>query len=88
MTAGVPNLSSRNLDPLKSLTARIHVAMKFPECVQPVIAENPNSFSSLLPDATMLPCKSTADVIKLMDIGLKNRAKSSTAMNERSSRSH
>ncbi|XP_045790421.1 kinesin-like protein KIN-14P isoform X4 [Trifolium pratense] len=41
-----------------------------------------------VPDATMLPCKSTADVIKLMDIGLKNRAKSSTAMNERSSRSH
>ncbi|PNY10872.1 kinesin-5-like protein [Trifolium pratense] len=85
---GVPNLFSRNPDPLKSLTARIHVAMKFPECVPPVIAENPNSFSTLLPDATMLPCKSTADVIKLMDIGLKNRAKSSTAMNERSSRSH
>ncbi|KAK2397576.1 P-loop containing nucleoside triphosphate hydrolase superfamily protein [Trifolium repens] len=41
-----------------------------------------------VPDASMHPVKSTADVIKLMDIGLKNRAKSSTAMNERSSRSH
>ncbi|WJX25754.1 hypothetical protein P8452_14763 [Trifolium repens] len=43
---------------------------------------------SAIPDASMHPVKSTADVIKLMDIGLKNRAKSSTAMNERSSRSH
>ncbi|XP_058727288.1 kinesin-like protein KIN-14P [Vicia villosa] len=41
-----------------------------------------------VPDASMHPVKSTADVIKLMDIGLKNRAKGSTAMNERSSRSH
>ncbi|KAL3009514.1 hypothetical protein AAZX31_07G087900 [Glycine max] len=41
-----------------------------------------------VPDATMQPVKSTLDVIKLMDIGLKNRAKGSTAMNERSSRSH
>lgn len=41
-----------------------------------------------VPDATMQPVKSTSDVIKLMDIGLKNRAKGSTAMNERSSRSH
>ncbi|KAK7364078.1 hypothetical protein VNO80_12449 [Phaseolus coccineus] len=41
-----------------------------------------------VPDATMQPVKTTEDVIKLMDIGLKNRAKGSTAMNERSSRSH
>lgn len=41
-----------------------------------------------VPDATMQPVKSTSDVIRLMDIGLKNRAKGSTAMNERSSRSH
>ncbi|XP_047159134.1 kinesin-like protein KIN-14P [Vigna umbellata] len=41
-----------------------------------------------VPDATMQPVKSPEDVIKLMDIGLKNRAKGSTAMNERSSRSH
>ncbi|WJX25751.1 hypothetical protein P8452_14763 [Trifolium repens] len=44
--------------------------------------------NATVPDASMHPVKSTADVIKLMDIGLKNRAKSSTAMNERSSRSH
>ncbi|WVZ14700.1 hypothetical protein V8G54_012266 [Vigna mungo] len=42
----------------------------------------------IVPDATMQPVKSPEDVIKLMDIGLKNRAKGSTAMNERSSRSH
>nr|XP_029154290.1 kinesin-like protein KIN-14K [Arachis hypogaea] len=41
-----------------------------------------------VPDASMQLVKSTADVIKLMDIGLKNRAKSATSMNERSSRSH
>ncbi|XP_027357387.1 kinesin-like protein KIN-14C [Abrus precatorius] len=41
-----------------------------------------------VPDASMMPVKSTSDVMKLMDIGLKNRAKGSTAMNERSSRSH
>ncbi|KAJ8421532.1 hypothetical protein Cgig2_013244 [Carnegiea gigantea] len=36
----------------------------------------------------MLPVRSTEDVIELMNIGLNNRAISSTAMNERSSRSH
>ncbi|XP_019422620.1 PREDICTED: kinesin-like protein KIN-14J isoform X1 [Lupinus angustifolius] len=41
-----------------------------------------------VPDATMYPVKSPSDVIMLMDIGLKNRAISATAMNERSSRSH
>ncbi|KAL1318554.1 kinesin-like protein KIN-14C [Arachis hypogaea] len=41
-----------------------------------------------VPDASMQLVKSTGDVIKLMDIGLKNRAKSATSMNERSSRSH
>lgn len=41
-----------------------------------------------VPDACIQPVNSTPDVLKLMDIGLQNRAKSSTAMNERSSRSH
>ncbi|CAI8619842.1 unnamed protein product [Vicia faba] len=41
-----------------------------------------------VPDASMFPVKSPSDVIKLMDIGLKNRAIGATAMNERSSRSH
>ncbi|CAK8579573.1 unnamed protein product [Lathyrus sativus] len=41
-----------------------------------------------VPDASMFPVKSPSDVIKLMDIGLKNRAVSATVMNERSSRSH
>ncbi|KAG6421578.1 hypothetical protein SASPL_118135 [Salvia splendens] len=41
-----------------------------------------------VPDASIEQVKSTEDVMRLMDIGLQNRAKSSTAMNERSSRSH
>ncbi|KAF9671385.1 hypothetical protein SADUNF_Sadunf12G0041800 [Salix dunnii] len=41
-----------------------------------------------VPDASMHPVTSTADVLELMDIGLKNRAVGATSMNERSSRSH
>ncbi|XP_010537450.1 PREDICTED: kinesin-like protein KIN-14G isoform X2 [Tarenaya hassleriana] len=41
-----------------------------------------------VPDASMYPVLSTSDVLELMDIGLNNRAVGSTAMNERSSRSH
>ncbi|XP_062229006.1 kinesin-like protein KIN-14M isoform X3 [Phragmites australis] len=41
-----------------------------------------------VPDATLHPVKSTTDVIELMRTGLANRAVGSTALNERSSRSH
>ncbi|XP_019257869.1 PREDICTED: kinesin-like protein KIN-14P [Nicotiana attenuata] len=41
-----------------------------------------------VPEASMLPVNRTSDVLDLMDIGLRNRAKGSTALNERSSRSH
>lgn len=41
-----------------------------------------------VPDASMHPVKSTADVLELMNIGLMNRAVGATALNERSSRSH
>lgn len=41
-----------------------------------------------LPDAKMLPVGSTEDVINVMKLGEINRASSSTAMNDRSSRSH
>ncbi|XP_059287546.1 kinesin-like protein KIN-14M [Lycium ferocissimum] len=41
-----------------------------------------------VPEASMHPVNKTSDVLDLMDIGLRNRAKGSTAMNERSSRSH
>ncbi|PSR89207.1 Kinesin-like protein, partial [Actinidia chinensis var. chinensis] len=41
-----------------------------------------------VPDASMHPVTSTIDVVELMEIGLKNRAKGATALNERSSRSH
>ncbi|KAA8541222.1 hypothetical protein F0562_025171 [Nyssa sinensis] len=41
-----------------------------------------------VPDASMQPVKSTSDVLELMEIGLRNRARGATALNERSSRSH
>ncbi|CAN6877063.1 unnamed protein product [Brassica oleracea] len=41
-----------------------------------------------VPEANLVPVSSTADVIQLMDVGQMNRAVSSTAMNDRSSRSH
>lgn len=41
-----------------------------------------------VPDASMHPVRSTADVLELMNIGLMNRAVGATALNERSSRSH
>lgn len=47
---------------------------------------NDNSLS--LPDATMHNVTSTGDVLNLMKLGELNRAVSSTAVNNRSSRSH
>ncbi|PHT46146.1 Kinesin KP1 [Capsicum baccatum] len=44
--------------------------------------------SDAVPEASMFPVNGTADVLDLMDTGLNNRAKGSTSMNERSSRSH
>ncbi|XP_042404762.1 kinesin-like protein KIN-14C [Zingiber officinale] len=41
-----------------------------------------------VPDACMLPVKSTSDVMDVMQTGHSNRAVSSTSLNERSSRSH
>lgn len=41
-----------------------------------------------MPEANLVPVSSTSDVINLMNTGHKNRAVSSTAMNDRSSRSH
>ncbi|XP_062206833.1 kinesin-like protein KIN-14C [Phragmites australis] len=42
----------------------------------------------VVPDASLHPVNSTSDVLELMDIGQTNRAVGSTALNERSSRSH
>ncbi|KAE9593707.1 putative minus-end-directed kinesin ATPase [Lupinus albus] len=41
-----------------------------------------------VPEASLIPVSSTSDVISLMNLGHKNRAVGSTAMNDRSSRSH
>uniref|UniRef100_A0A0E0N2B8 Kinesin motor domain-containing protein n=1 Tax=Oryza rufipogon TaxID=4529 RepID=A0A0E0N2B8_ORYRU len=48
--------------------------------------EQPNGL--VVPDASLHPVKSTSDVLDLMEIGQSNRAVGSTALNERSSRSH
>ncbi|KAK4262616.1 hypothetical protein QN277_028155 [Acacia crassicarpa] len=42
----------------------------------------------VVPDASLHTVNSMTDVLELMDIGLMNRATGSTALNERSSRSH
>ncbi|XP_072963056.1 kinesin-like protein KIN-14K [Typha angustifolia] len=42
----------------------------------------------VVPEASLHPVKSTSDVLDLMQIGQTNRAVGSTALNERSSRSH
>ncbi|AQK94956.1 kinesin-related protein3 [Zea mays] len=42
----------------------------------------------VVPDASLHSVKSTSDVLDLMEIGQANRAVGSTALNERSSRSH
>ncbi|KAJ1285356.1 hypothetical protein BS78_03G273000 [Paspalum vaginatum] len=42
----------------------------------------------VVPDASLHPVQSTSDVLDLMEIGQTNRAVGSTALNERSSRSH
>lgn len=62
----------------------------FPLISHTLGVSNASSKSSGLavPDACIQPVNSTADVMSLMDIGLNNRAKGTTAMNERSSRSH
>ncbi|XP_021759176.1 kinesin-like protein KIN-14P [Chenopodium quinoa] len=52
------------------------------------ILATPQPHGLAVPDASMHPVRSTEDVIELMEIGLSNRSVSSTAMNERSSRSH
>ncbi|KAL8139162.1 hypothetical protein V2J09_005163 [Rumex salicifolius] len=41
-----------------------------------------------VPDASLVRVSSTYDVINLMNVGLRNRAVGSTALNDRSSRSH
>lgn len=52
------------------------------------IVTTPQSHGLAVPDASMHSVTSTENVIELMNIGLGNRSVTSTAMNERSSRSH
>ncbi|XP_060169099.1 kinesin-like protein KIN-14C [Lycium barbarum] len=51
-----------------------------------ISTSQPNGLA--VPEASMFPVNGADDVLDLMHTGLRNRAKGSTAMNERSSRSH
>ncbi|KAK0597695.1 hypothetical protein LWI29_027780 [Acer saccharum] len=76
-------ISSRRKD---IINYDIHVQMVeiYNEQIRSCASENGLS----LPDATMHSVKSTADVLHLMKLGGVNRVVSSTAINNRSSRSH
>ncbi|XP_039839693.1 kinesin-like protein KIN-14Q isoform X1 [Panicum virgatum] len=50
--------------------------------------KNTSQKGLVVPDASIVPVTSTADVVELMNQGQKNRAVGSTAINDRSSRSH
>lgn len=52
------------------------------------ILSHPQPNGLAVPDARMCPVKSPTDVMKLIEIGLKNRATGATALNKRRSRSH
>ncbi|WMV57882.1 hypothetical protein MTR67_051267 [Solanum verrucosum] len=52
------------------------------------IVSTPQPNGLAVPEASMHTVNKTSDVLNLMDIGLRNRHRGSTAMNERSSRSH
>ncbi|KAL4573500.1 hypothetical protein LXL04_020308 [Taraxacum kok-saghyz] len=52
------------------------------------ISQTSTQSSLAVPDANVRQVSETADVLGLMEVGFKNRARSATSMNERSSRSH
>lgn len=60
----------------------------FPLCVKTLEIRNGSQKGPNVPNANLVPVASTSDVIELMNLGQKNRAVSSTALNDRSSRSH
>ncbi|KAJ0253145.1 Kinesin-like protein KIN-14G [Hirschfeldia incana] len=57
-------------------------------CLKSTTSKNNSQNGINVPEASLMPVSSTDDVIQLMDLGQMNRAVSSTAMNDRSSRSH
>ncbi|KAG8379354.1 hypothetical protein BUALT_Bualt07G0079600 [Buddleja alternifolia] len=67
---------------------QIHVSPLFLFCHTLGILSTTQGNGLTVPDASIRSVNSTSDVLELMDIGLKNRAKGSTALNDRSSRSH
>nr|TKS09937.1 kinesin-4 [Populus alba] len=69
---------------VRDLLAEDSTATKYPFKIRSCTGDNGLS----LPDAKMHSVKSTADVLNLMKLGEANRVVSSTALNNRSSRSH
>ncbi|KAL4328795.1 hypothetical protein AHAS_Ahas13G0235800 [Arachis hypogaea] len=78
----------RALNDLFRLSTSRTSSIEYEIGVQMVEIYNEQPEGLAVPDASMFHVNAPSDVIKLMDIGLKNRAISATAMNERSSRSH
>ncbi|GFZ01375.1 P-loop nucleoside triphosphate hydrolases superfamily protein with CH (Calponin Homology) domain-containing protein [Actinidia rufa] len=91
-TMSGPNLSTedwgvnyRALNDLFHISQSRKNSIAYEVCVQMVEIYNERV---PVPDASIHPVKSTEDILELMNIGLMNRAVGSTALNERSSRSH
>ncbi|MED6148047.1 hypothetical protein PIB30_049508 [Stylosanthes scabra] len=78
----------RALNDLFRLSTSRTSSIEYEIGVQMVEIYNEQPEGLAVPDASMFPVNAPSDVIHLMDIGLKHRAISATAMNERSSRSH
>ncbi|KAK8589226.1 hypothetical protein V6N12_023629 [Hibiscus sabdariffa] len=74
---------------VKDLLATDSVTKRYPLYLTYVYLECYISQSGInVPDANLVRVSSTSDVINLMNLGQKNRTVFSTAMNDRSSRSH
>lgn len=64
------------------------IFLEFPLHVLTLEIRNSSQKGLNVPDASLIPVTSTSEVIELMNIGQRNRAVGSTALNDRSSRSH
>ncbi|KAI5074088.1 hypothetical protein GOP47_0010049 [Adiantum capillus-veneris] len=76
---------------MEALGLKLHELNRAAAEYHKVAAENRELYNQNglnVPDANLLPVNSIEDVLDLMNLGQKNRAVGSTAMNERSSRSH
>uniref|UniRef100_A0A453HVL6 Kinesin motor domain-containing protein n=1 Tax=Aegilops tauschii subsp. strangulata TaxID=200361 RepID=A0A453HVL6_AEGTS len=78
----------RALNDLFDIQAQRRDTFCYEISVQMMEIRNSSQNGIAVPDANRVPVASTSDVVDLMNLGQKNRAVCSTAMNDRSSRSH